>query len=268
MKPISNQKRHIIAQYAQSPEEQLILARILDKLEIGRQKNIPCASVFLTPREQVLAQGMLHHFDFTNAVFWGGISDAERKICTWVPEYCSSEEWFFGKDAPVCCVRATYAKENTLQHRDFLGTLMGLGIKREATGDIIPGDGQCDVLVLPEIVPFLLQNLLRVQKAHVSVEAIPLSMIEKAQEIVQLQHEFVASMRLDCIIAAAFHISRGKASEGITAGRVSLNYFECTKPDHIICPGDRISLRGQGKVQLISVDGQTKKGRICITLAR
>lgn len=59
----------------------------------------------------------------------------------------------------MTALRCTYRKEDTLTHRDFLGSLMAQGITREKLGDILVSDGLCDLIVSRDIAPYLLQNV-------------------------------------------------------------------------------------------------------------
>ena len=76
----------------------------------------------------------------------------------------------------------------------------------------------------------------------------------------------VSSLRLDSVLSAAFHISRGKAVEAIEAGKVNLNSLTCQKPDKQVNVLDELSLRGSGKLRILELHGQTKKDRTAITV--
>ncbi len=261
-------KRQVIAKYAQTPEDRLMMARVLDKLLTGQRKNIPAATAFLAPREQVLTEGLLRECSCGEAVFFGGPEDAERRICAYVPDYYEPMDWLTGEDSPICCVRAVFAKENVLSHRDFLGALMGAGIKRETVGDIYTGEGQCDFLVTREIAPYVLQNLLSAGRAHLSLSVIDLSLLQKPEEKTEQRRDTVSTLRLDSVVASGFRISRTKAAGLVESGRVTVNHLECLKPDRQLKPGDQVAVRGMGKCRLASVDGTTKKGRTSVTIEK
>ena len=78
----------------------------------------------------------------------------------------------------------------------------------------------------------------------------------------------MATPRLDAIVAAAFSTSRGKAADLISAGRVQLNYRECTKADKLVEAGDTLSCRGLGKAVVTQLGGRSKKGRVLVELER
>ena len=261
-------KRQIIARYAGNQEDQMLLSHVADRLTTAEQRGIPASTAFLAPREQRLALSVLRACGCADPIFFGGVPDAERCICVYIPDYLDPEDWLAGPDSPICCLRASYAVENSLSHRDFLGALMGTGIKREATGDIYVTDGHCDFLVTREIAPYVKQNLLTAGRAHLSISELPLQQLQRPETAVKLQKNTVAALRLDSMVAAGFQVSRAKATSLVESGRVTVNYLECMKPDSTLKQGDRISVRGMGKCRLISVDGTTRKGRISITLEK
>ena len=78
----------------------------------------------------------------------------------------------------------------------------------------------------------------------------------------------VASMRLDAVLAAGFSISRGDAAEQISRGKVFINQAQQLRGDITVCEGDLISLRGEGRLRVESIDGETRKGRIALKLFR
>ena len=84
----------------------------------------------------------------------------------------------------------------------------------------------------------------------------------------KLVRDTVATLRLDAVAASAFSLSRGKAADLISSGKVQLNYRECVKPDRPVAEGDVISCRGLGKCAVKEAGKLSKKGRIMIVLER
>lgn len=255
-------KQKQIAKVVENEEDRVFFARIYDRLVGAEQKNIPGVTCFLSPREQVLTERMLPRM---NLHFFGGSPEAERTMACWLPEYLD-EEWLSGEDGPVAAVRATYFEKDELTHRDFLGSLMGSGIKRETVGDIYVGKGTCDFLVTREILPYILDNLVSAGRTKLHVEQIPLEELSIPQVTVKECKDTVSSLRLDAIVGSGFRMARGKASALIETGKVSLNDLPCLKPDKLLAEGDKISARGFGKLVLRQVGGKTKKDRISILL--
>jgi len=257
-------KQKQIARVAENDEDRVLFARLYDCLAGSEQKNIPGVTCFLSPREQVLTKRMLPELTLT---FFGGHAEAERAVCCWLPDYLD-ESFLWEEDGPIAAVRATYFERDSLTHRDFLGGLMGIGIKRETVGDIYVGTGSCDFLVTREILPYVLDNFLSAGRTRIHVEEIPLDALQVPQISVKEIRDTVSSLRLDSIVGSGFGMARGKASALIETGRVSLNDLPCLKGDKLLSEGDKISARGFGKVILSQVGGRTKKDRISIVLQR
>ncbi len=257
-------KQKQIAKVAENDEDRVLFARIYDRLAGAEQKNIPGVTCFLSPREQVLTKRMLPELELR---FFGGHAEAERTMACWLPDYLDETD-FWEEDGPVAAVRATYFEKDQLTHRDFLGGLMGCGIKRETVGDIYVGTGTCDFLVTREILPYVLDNFLSAGRTKLHLEQISLNDLAVPQVTVKEIRDTVSSLRLDSIVGSGFSMARGKASALIETGKVSLNDLPCMKQDKLLAEGDKISARGFGKIILRQIGGRTKKDRISILLEK
>lgn len=247
-------------------EDRLLLAKILDR---GAQaRNIPAATDFLSPQQQVQALEVLRlaRFSETAYVPLGGYDGAERRLILFLPDWLEAEDAL--AYSPIRCLRAAFREEDGLTHRDFLGSLMGMGIVREKIGDILVGPGSADLLVLDSIAEFLLQSWSAAGRAKLTVSAIDPAHIHIPTAQYQEVRDTVSSLRLDAVAAVGFRMARGKAAALIESGRVQLNWRECTKPDKLLTAGDTVSARGFGKFQLAEVGGVTRKGRTAIVVKR
>ena len=257
-------KQRQIAMVSENEEDRFLFSRIYDRLTSAEQKNIPANTAFLSPREQVLTKRMLQGMELH---FWGGHADAERAVCCWLPDYMD-DDYLTGEDSPVSVIRAEYYEKDALTHRDFLGSLMGCGVKRETIGDIYVGKGTCDIVVTSEILPYVLDNLVSAGRTKLHVERISQQQLRVPEKSVKQIRDTVSSLRLDSLVGSAFGMARGKSAELIAAGKVCVNDLPCIKPDKLLSEGDKLSARGFGKAILLQVGGRTKKDRISIVLER
>lgn len=257
--------RQKIEKIAQTPEDKHLLARIWDKINAGIRKNIPANTHFLSPREQAMAQFLFG--DLPGLSFFGGYPEAERQMLCWLPDYLD-EGYLQSDESPLVCLRATFWSGDALSHRDFLGALTGAGVTRDVLGDICVAPECCHLFAAREIAPYLLQNFTQAGRAHLHLEQIPLEQAEIPKPKTKEIRDTVASLRLDSIIASGFRISRGHAGEWIAAGKAAVNGLPCQKPDKAVAEGDKISVRGLGKIKIRTVSGQTKKGRISVVIDR
>ena len=134
---------------------------------------------------------------------------------------------------------------------------------REAASELGPG---ADIIVEAEIAEFIELNYDKAGRTNLETEVLPISELHREPVRLESRHDTVASLRLDSIVASAFRLSRAKAAEAIRRGLVSVNSAEALKTDMEVEEGDRIVLRGQGKVILAEVGGATRKDRIRITI--
>ena len=256
--------RETIAHLSADKDEEMLLLHVAERMNTASARNIPGSTNFLSGREQLLVRQILTNEGIR---FFGGREGAERAVCCCLPEYLD-DDWLFGEDSPVAAVRATFFEQDRLSHRDFLGSLMGCGIKRETVGDIYVSEGQCDFFVTREILPYVLQNLESAGRTKLHLREIPLAEVIAPQAKTKTIRDTVSSLRLDGVVSSGFSVSRGKAADAIAAGRVEVNFTPCLKPDKVVAQGDTISLRGLGKMRLTEVGGNTKKGRISIVIDR
>ena len=254
-----------IEKIAHSPEDRVLLAKVWDKIQAGIRRDIPANTCFLSPRELEMTRFLFG--DVPGLYAFGGYEEAERKMLVYLPEYLE-ETALMEEDSPVVCLRAIYYEADTLSHRDFLGALMGAGIARETVGDICVGSGSCDFFVTGEIAPYIAQNFLSAGRTKLSVQQIPLTAVSVPEPEIKEIRDTLASMRLDSVISAGFRIGRSLAAQYVTAGKAAIDGLPCEKPDKPVAEGCKVSVRGLGKIKLATVGGQTKKGRISVTIHR
>ena len=150
------------------------------------------------------------------------------------------------------------------EHRDLYGSLMGLGIERELFGDLVMGEGKAYVCCLPALaqrLPDEWQSAGRFS-IHASMkEEPPVLQVEKGQE----RWDTVPSLRLDCVLQSSLNMSRSRAAELVRQGLVMVDHQPEERVDRLLKEGSLLSVRGFGRVRLVSVGEPTKKGRLPIT---
>jgi len=189
---------------------------------------------------------------------FGGFDGAERQMVAFIPEY---EEPSF----PISVLKLTSPMLSSLTHRDYLGSVLGLGIKREKCGDIIIGEKATYIILAEEICSYAVNSLDKVGRIGVTATEVSLSEIELPERKFKEVTGTVSSLRLDSVVTLFCGKGRSKASEMISAGLVFVNGICALKSDMHVKDGDVISLRGKGKATL-SVGGTSKKDRIFVTL--
>ena len=154
-----------------------------------------------------------------------------------------------------------------MNHRSILGSLMGLGIKRECIGDIVIEDNKDSYFaVTEEISPFIKNELRQIGKCQIDLMKYdkPINNIIKYET----KTTFVSSLRLDSVVSLAIGKSRGDAQDLIYQGLVTLNYKICQNNSEVIREGDSISVRHHGKYLISHVGGKSKSGRTIIDISK
>ena len=261
-------KTELLNRFAKDPDERVTLARALDQMERCRSRSVPCATQFLSPAQRAALEPLLAASDHPKHLFWGGYEGAERTVCAFLPDWLEPDDFVNDPDGPLGAVEASFPADADLTHRDLLGGLMGIGLTRERVGDILMLEGRAQIAALREAVPIIVSQFEQAGRYRLKLRPIPLSELAPAPAEVKTIHDTVSTLRLDAVLAAGFSLSRGRAAEAISAGRVSLNHRECLKGDRPVAQGDVLTCRGLGKCVLKTVGGQSRKGRIIIELER
>ena len=259
-------KTELLNKLARDGEERLLLARAMDKLELARTRSVPGHTGFLSPQERASVENLLNACGHPRHLFYGGFAGAERTVCAFLPDWQEEEMWLEG-DCPIKALRCTWST-GTLSHRDFLGSILGLGLDREKIGDLLVGEGECHILVLEDVAGFLAMSLDQAGRVRLKTAPVELADLKPPEVKVKPIRDTVSSLRLDAVASSGFSLSRGKAAELISSGKFQLNHRECLKPDRPVAAGDVMSCRGLGKCVLKEVGGPSKKGRIMILLER
>ncbi len=235
-------------------EEQYLISHAHDKANESFNKNMLTSTAFLDMHQQTILAS--EHFS-VRSLFYGGYEDAERKILCFMPDYLESPEG-------LSVLVATHSGYKRLTHRDYLGSLMSLGIKRENIGDIIVSANSAQIIIKDEMAEFLAANLSKAGRASLSLEIKPISELYLSDSEIKEITKTVASMRLDSVVAAIFGLSRTAACTFISSGKVFVNSREVLKPDKAIVEGDKVTLRTKGKAVITSSSEQSKKGRVIL----
>ena len=254
--------------------DKLLLAAAEDKIRQCADRCMVTHTGFLDLHQQTILR---RAYDKINPgcrlLFTGGFEEAERVVMICLPDYMEPD------DPAVKEIFAVIRAENDRRsdasrsgrppaHGDYLGALMGLGIRREMTGDILVCETGADIIVLADIAEYLLREFCQAGRARLSVSRHDLAELVVPRPERTVVRDTVASLRLDSIVASAFRLSRAKAAEAIRSGLIFVNNMETVKPDRLISEGDRITFRHKGRAEVSEIGRRTRKGRVNITLLR
>ncbi|MBQ4545198.1 MAG: RNA-binding protein [Oscillospiraceae bacterium] len=239
------------------------LRRTEDLYERSCRRNVVTATGFCDPSESMQALKFLRSQKISDYILYGGYADAERTRLLFLPDYMDKDYFPFDEYINVLYVKCPFGKPS---HRDYLGSLTGLGIKRESLGDILVFKDGAYIICTPQVSGFIRENLTKVSRFGVKCEVCGLEDIKVPEPVFDAVSGTVASPRADSVVATAFGISRSRAAELIRDGRLAVNHVEEVNVSAEICEGSLLSLRGFGRAKLFEVGGMSKKGRQFITL--
>lgn len=246
-------------------EEELTIANTLDKAEAALCKHEPVFTNFLNPYQRGLATSVLDQIYDLKYRAYGGFKRAERQRFGLMPDYYMFE--LVTKPLAFLEISGNF-KFAEVSHRDFLGAILGTGIKREMVGDLVVDRGKCQAIVAEEMQEYLTLNLDRVHQVPVEVKEVDPEQLAVTPENVKELKTTVASLRLDSVASSGFSTSRTKMAQKIKAGNVKLNWKTETDPAQMVEMDDIISIRGRGRVEIDERLGRSKKDRIKLILNR
>lgn len=241
-------------------EDKWLLARIADAVALCDRQSSPHFVGFLDEGQKAQITPFLQREKAVSFRFFGGFDGAERTVLGVFPPFIEPEDALF----PLCVLRFSYRAQAELSHRDFLGTMLSCGIKRETIGDIVCGTGETIAVVSEEVAPFLQQQIEKVGGEGVTITTAngeTLTVEKKFQPI----SATVASPRLDNVVKALIGSSREKAAAAIVGGLVSVNHVPCDAVAKTVSEGDILSLRGVGRFRIDALSTHTKKGRLFLS---
>lgn len=258
--------RELIKSHAENEEDRYLLSRLPDLYHAAEKRAAPAFTSFLDPRQQNVADGFLKAAGLSPFTFNGGYNQAERKIIIFYPDWLSVEDYVAGPENPIVLIRVSAAAP--LTHRDYLGALLALGIKREKTGDILVDDAGCYIFLMRDMLDFTLLNFSKAGRIPLDLVQAPLSSLKIPEVQVKILTDTVASLRLDSLVSAGFSVSRGRAQELIRAGLVSVDHAPCSDSSRMLSGGEMLSVRGEGRALFASAGALSRKGRIFIEIKR
>lgn len=259
-------KREQILKKLQNPDDRVLIAKVLDKAELAERAGKLIHTDFLDPYQQSLVERYLSGNEQFEYVIDGGYHGAERAVAFFCPPFVSPEEETLRQVFRLVEVMPT--TREVLSHRDYLGSLMSLGLKREKTGDILVDSENCHMVVFEEIADYIRYNLVKVGSARVEVEVKEVTELRSPEPKTKEISVTVASLRLDCIAGPGFGMSRSKAAEFIKAGKLNLNWVAVEDPGKTVKEGDTLTIRGRGRVVVEQVGNRTKRDRIGVVLRK
>ena len=154
-------KQKILSEYKKQ-EDKILLAQVLDKIEFSKQREKLEYTDFLDMYQVALVKSFMKKNEFENYVLYGGFENAERNVLIIYPEKYNMKmvEKNYSKIIKVIRISLEEEEKGKYTHRNYLGGIVKLGMKREKVGDIIVSMSQ-QFLLLPKCLHHHLKQLYR-----------------------------------------------------------------------------------------------------------
>jgi RNA-binding protein YlmH len=247
------------------PEEREFIDQVINWREYVEQSYAQKLTDFLDPREQQILSTVIGKHPDVKWELSGGAPGTERKRALLFPEYMEAQK----DDFQVKLFAIEYARKFiNIEHRQVLGSLMSLGLKRGKFGDILIDGDTVQFFAAAEIADYITLQLESIGRATINLTELPLEQAVATGEEWNEMNFTVSSLRLDTVLSSLFNLSRQKSQLLIQHGHVKVNWtaienaaFECGE-------GDIISARGYGRAKMITIEGKTKKDKYRVIAGR
>lgn len=244
-------------------EEILLQKRLIELSKVAYQRGIVTYSDFLNLNELNILHTIPKHELYCNYEVFGGYALSERQMVAFLPDALCYEHFYPISVIKMEPLHKKFAEK--LTHRDYLGSILNLGMDRCKLGDILVEEDGALLFIHESLEQFLLQELTRIRHTTIKTSVVEISDINYQPTIKEIKGT-VSSLRLDSLLSLAFASSRSKLTAYIEAGKVYINGKLITSNGYQIKENDIISARGLGRFRFIEAGAQTKKGRCYVTI--
>lgn len=244
-------------------EEKQIAARTEDMFRLCDKYAVPRFSPFYNEAEMETVKAAAQRAGY-NIAFFGGYDDAQRCMLGVFPEWQEADYGEF----PIAALRAEKGYSRELSHRDYLGTILSLGIDRAKIGDILVDDEGAYIFAAEDIADYIVMNVKKAANCGIKLKRTAVREEDLPKREYEISEAVAASARLDAVLAAALNISRRESAMYIVSGKVNINHKPVSDTSFSLKEGDLMSIRGAGRIILDEIGANTRSGRIHILLKK
>lgn len=247
-------------------ETEFEIKRIKDLAQASYTQNRYTFTKFLSADELTVVDQIRADLKHVDYCAFGGHEMCERQII----RFGSPESLGYEEDFPITTLLIESLMEkfsDSLSHRDYLGAMMNLGIKREVLGDILIKDKKAYVFCLDEIADYLCNELTRIKHTSIKISKLEGDIPELEKKLEDFE-VLVTSPRIDAVVSALTKLSRSQAVNLFREKKVLVNNRTCENNSMMLKESCTLSIRGYGKFVYIGEGGRTKKDRVFVKMQR
>jgi len=262
---LEQNKREILKNIKNS-EEKIVLAKALDKAIFSYKTNNCTFTDFLDLYKINILKNIIDKNININYKVYGGYLESERGMIAFYPEFMEINFDNYPLTILEIAINTTYS--NSITHKDYLGSILGLGLKRNKIGDIIVLNNKALCFVSADISDYIIYNLSKVKNSKVTVnKKISLENYNLNQNFNEITFT-VQSLRVDTLMSKSFNVSRTISNKMISSKKLFVNWKMIDNCSYVPKEKDIITLRGYGRIQLKNIGGLNKKGKIKLTILK
>lgn len=246
-------------------DEDILRKRLIELSRIAYERDIYTFSEFLNLNELDIFNKINKSDLYCRYEISGGYKSAQRQMIKFIPDAV-----FYSIDYPFTYLKISPKSikfSEHLTHRDYLGSILGLGVDRVKLGDLLIENNYVICILHEDLAEFVTKNLFKVRNTYVSTELID-NITREYEPKFEIITGSVQSIRLDAILSLCFRESRSRSVTLIESGKVYVNAKLTCSNGTKLSTGDLISVRGVGKIQLHSIGSETRKGRKFVEVKR
>lgn len=247
-------------------EDKILVSSILDKAIRFEKTDSPYCSSFLNINEMNIVKNTLNHFKVRYYTFCAN-EYCEKSNIAFIPDYLiDNKDAFFASN--ICCIKIISNSKGKLLHKDYMGAIYSLGVKREYIGDIILKNDVAYFFCLNCIKEYFMLNLISVGKYNVITEEISIYSKEVQELSLNLieKEYIVSSYRIDAILSEVYNLSRSETKDKILNGDLYINDKNIFYPNTIVKKEDIVSFKRCGKIRIGKELRKTRNNNIVIVI--
>lgn len=240
-------------------DDKVLLSSLYEKLLLSEKtNNCVFSSEFLTPNVWMILMENQNKFGVKIEVN-GLFSNSERRIVSFNRN---------NQAYPIKFIKIRIKnKFQKINHKDALGSLMSIGVKRDKFGDLVLKDDFLYFPICEDVLKYVEGSFFKIKNLNIKIE-----IVEEPSEIPEADFEvfqiIATNMRLDSIVSSIIKVSRTKIVDFISSGEVLVNYSSCSSKNKEIFIGDLITIRGYGKYIIDEVSSKTQSDRLRINMKK
>lgn len=244
-----------------SSEDEATLSNIYEKIQLAIRTGATIyTNEFYTPniwKKVIKLQEYFGIYISSSGIF----ENSERHILAFSSDMLYS--------FPIKLIRIkNLSKFDKMEHKDYMGAILSLGIFRNKLGDFVVSDNECYVASFEDVFGFIRNNITNIGRCPCEVSKYIPSMGKipdlKFAEI----NIIVTSLRLDCLVSGICNVTRSKALSLINGGSVLADYVTIREKKYAVKYGEVITIHGYGKFKIVSTNGNTGGERIKLLIKK